>query len=208
MAGVVFALIFPLIEFTKVIYVERTPTLFNLENIPIINYTAEETEIFDWSQLILYIYMVGVLVMLVRFVTQIFGLIRILNKPKQKDPEGFYHIQLKERLSPFSFFYYIAYHLSSYQPEELKFIIEHEKIHGRQHHSIDVLLNQLLLILFWFNPLAWLYQKRILENLEFIADSEVSNSSAHQQRNYELTLLKVSTNYEALIKYLIFKNFF
>ena len=197
LAGVICALVFPLIEFTQVTYIERTPNPFNFGDIPITNYNSEEPEPFNWWQLLFYVYMAGVMVMFVRFSVQIIGLMKILNKPKYKDTDGFYHIELHEKISPFSFFKYIAYYLKSYNREELDFIIQHEKIHGRQYHSIDVLLNQFLLIAFWFNPLAWKYQKRILENLEFIADHEVANESHLQQKNYELTLLKVSTNYEA-----------
>ena len=197
LAGVICALVFPLIEFTQVTYIERASTPFNFGDIPITNYNSEEPEPFNWWQLLFYVYMVGVVVMFVRFSVQIIGLMKILNKPKYKDTDGFYHIELHEKISPFSFFKYIAYYLKSYNREELDFIIQHEKIHGRQYHSIDVLLNQFLLIVFWFNPLAWGYQKRILENLEFIADHEVANESNLQQKNYELTLLKVSTNYEA-----------
>ena len=197
LAGVICALVFPLIEFTQVTYIERASTPFNFGDIPITNYNSEEPEPFNWWQLLFYVYMAGVMVMFVRFSVQIIGLMKILNKTKYKDTDGFYHIELHEKISPFSFFKYIAYYLKSYNREELDFIIQHEKIHGRQYHSIDVLLNQFLLIAFWFNPLAWKYQKRILENLEFIADHEVANESNLQQKNYELTLLKVSTNYEA-----------
>ena len=197
LAGVICALVFPLIEFTQVTYIERASTPFNFGDIPITTYNSEEPEPFNWWQLLFYIYIAGVIVMLIRFSVQIIGLMKILNKPKYKDTDGFYHIELHEKISPFSFFKYIAYYLKSYNREELDFIIQHEKIHGRQYHSIDVLLNQFLLIVFWFNPLAWGYQKRILENLEFIADHEVANESNLQQKNYELTLLKVSTNYEA-----------
>ena len=197
LVGVICALVFPLIEFTQVTYIERASTPFNFGDIPITNYNSEEPEPFNWWQLLFYVYMAGVMVMFVRFSVQIIGLMKILNKPKYKDTDGFYHIELHEKISPFSFFKYIAYYLKSYNREELDFIIQHEKIHGRQYHSIDVLLNQFLLIVFWFNPLAWGYQKRILENLEFIADHEVANESNLQQKNYELTLLKVSTNCEA-----------
>jgi hypothetical protein len=51
-----------------------------------------------------------------------------------------------------------------------------------QNHSIDVLITRLFSILFWFNPVIWLYQKAILS--EFIADSEallkISDKKAYQ----------------------------
>ena len=197
LTGIICALVSPFLEFTRVIYLETSSTPFNLNEIPVDNYNSTKEESLDWGQLLFSIYIVGVAVMLIRFSIQLLGLVKILKLPKRKDSEGFYHIELTEKLSPFSFFNYIAYPLKSYTQEELEFIIQHEKIHGRQYHSIDVLCNQVISILFWFNPLAWFYQKRILENLEFIADKEVSHANKIQQKNYELTLLKVSTNYQA-----------
>ncbi len=197
LAGIVCALGFPFLEFTHVTYMEAAPTSFNVNEITIENHNSIKEENFDWIQLLFSIYLVGVVFMFIRFIIQLCGLLKILNLPKRKDTEGFYHIELIEKLSPFSFFKYIAYHLKFYNKNELDFIIQHEKIHGRQYHSIDVLCNQVILILFWFNPLAWFYQKRILENLEFIADNEISKDKDIQQKNYELTLLKVATNYQA-----------
>ncbi|SHJ11790.1 BlaR1 peptidase M56 [Mesonia phycicola] len=195
--GVFCAFILPFIEYTHFTYVESLPTATNFEEISFENLPQTIEEDFDWAQLLLSTYFVGIILMLGRFLFQLLSLVKILNKPKRKDTEGFYHIELTEKLSPFSFFKYIAYYPASYTTEELALIIKHEKIHGKQLHSIDVLIHQIMLIVFWFNPLAWLYQKRMLENLEFIADKEITRKNNIQQKNYELTLLKVSTNYQA-----------
>jgi beta-lactamase regulating signal transducer with metallopeptidase domain len=56
-------------------------------------------------------------------------------------------------------------------------------VHSEQNHSIDVLLTRVFSILFWFNPVIWLYQKAILkiwihrdsEALLKISDKSVSN---------------------------------
>ena len=154
LTGIICALVSPFLEFTRVIYLETSPTPFNLNEIPMDSYNSMKEESLDWGQLLFSIYIVGVAVMLIRFSIQLWGLVKILKLPKRKDSEGFYHIEITEKLSPFSFFNYIAYPLKSYTKEELEFIIQHEKIHGRQYHSIDVLCNQVISILFWFNPLA------------------------------------------------------
>ncbi|MBW2961024.1 M56 family metallopeptidase [Mesonia aestuariivivens] len=195
--GIFCAIVGPFIIFIEVSYVESTINPIDLNELSMENSALIDDEAFDWVSIIFYTYLMGVIIMLVRFAVQLFGLLKVLKLPKRKDNEGFFHLELTENLSPFSFFNYIAYHLNSYDQNDLGFIIEHEKVHARQYHSIDVLLNQLLLVLLWFNPLAWYYQKRILENLEFIADRAIANQTEEQQKNYELTLLKVSTNYEA-----------
>jgi beta-lactamase regulating signal transducer with metallopeptidase domain len=77
-----------------------------------------------------------------------------------------------------------------------------------QNHSIDVLITRLFSILFWFNPVIWLYQKAILQNLEFIADSEALLKIS-DKKAYQITLLKITARklrcfiqsfYQSLIK--------
>ena len=66
-------------------------------------------------------------------------------------------------------------------------IINHEKVHVKQKHTLDLLWFEALRIVFWFNPLVYLYQKRITEVHEFIADK---SASKHQQNYYENLLAK------------------
>jgi len=195
--GVCLAFCLPSMEFTKVIYIEMAPAPLQFEGVEFKNNNFEKAATFDWQTLLLYGYLIGVAVMAIRFMIQLVVLKKVLSSPKNIDEEGFYHIQLKEKRAPFSFFRFIAYHLQSYTETELRLIIAHEKIHGKQYHSADILLNELMLVFLWFNPLAWFYKKKMLENLEFITDRELIEDDKEQQKNYELTLLKVSTNYQA-----------
>ena len=82
----------------------------------------------------------------------------------------------------------------------------HEKAHANGLHSIDVLLTQLLCVVQWFNPLAWLYSKEVSKNLEYIADASVENLSGKKE-NYAYLLLKTSVNEYALALALT-SNFF
>jgi hypothetical protein len=53
-------------------------------------------------------------------------------------------------------------------------IITHEKIHIAHKHSLDLLFFEILRIIFWFNPMVYLFQNRIATLHEFIADAEVT----------------------------------
>jgi beta-lactamase regulating signal transducer with metallopeptidase domain len=64
-------------------------------------------------------------------------------------------------------------------------------VHSEQNHTMDVLLTRIFSILFWFNPVIWLYQKAILQNLEFIADSEALLKIS-DKKAYQMTLLKIT----------------
>jgi bla regulator protein blaR1 len=52
-------------------------------------------------------------------------------------------------------------------------ILSHELVHVKQKHSLDLLFFELYKIIFWFNPLIYIYQSRIATLHEFIADAEV-----------------------------------
>ncbi len=72
---------------------------------------------------------------------------------------------------------------------EHKSIIQHELVHIEQRHTLDLLFFELMRIIGWFNPLVYVYQNRIAELHEFIADAEVPKTerSAH----YDLLLSQV-----------------
>lgn len=68
-------------------------------------------------------------------------------------------------------------------------IIRHELVHIRQRHSWDLLFFEMMRIVGWFNPLVYVYQGRISELHEFIADSHVAKTDKKEQ--YQLLLSKV-----------------
>ena len=91
---------------------------------------------------------------------------------------------------PHTFFDKIFLNKKSYLkgevPEE---VIIHEMTHVRQKHSLDILLIEFLKILFWFNPILYLYKKAILLNHEFLADEAVI-SQGKSVKGYQNILLK------------------
>lgn len=68
-------------------------------------------------------------------------------------------------------------------------ILAHELVHVKQWHSLDLLFFELIRILFWFNPLVYIYQNRVAELHEFIADAHAvkQNKSSH----FEMLLSEV-----------------
>lgn len=69
-------------------------------------------------------------------------------------------------------------------------IIAHEKIHIEQKHSLDLQFFEILRIIFWFNPLVYIFQNRISTLHEFIADAKVINPKDKKQY-YEKLLSEV-----------------
>jgi len=143
------------------------------------------------SQWLLILFCTGVLAMLFRFVMQYRSLRRIRRQSvllnKNDDVQLF---QTAAQVSPFSFGNAIYFNNSLHSAEELHKIIQHEFVHVKQKHSVDMLVGELLCIINWFNPFAWLIRRAIRQNLEFIADNAVIESGL-DKKEYQYLLLKV-----------------
>ena len=96
-------------------------------------------------------------------------------------------IQTTEYESAFSFFSYVFVN-PSLNELEAKEIMNHEMVHINQKHWIDLVLGQMLCILQWFNPVAWIYFRYIRQNHEFLAD-EVAMQRSSDPAIYRAALL-------------------
>ncbi len=195
LAGILGSLLLPLVIFTNYVYVEPVVETFNpnwlFTDIPMTYKVVEEAEPFNWFQFATYIYVIGVLVFSIRFAIQLTSLFKLFITNTFKKESGFNIVEINSNMSPFSFFKYIVYNPKNYNSDDLEIIINHEKAHSNQLHSIDILLSQLFLILQWFNPVAWFYKKSIQQNLEFMAD-QFAISKVESAKHYQHTLLKAS----------------
>ncbi|MDN3671553.1 M56 family metallopeptidase [Flavobacterium branchiarum] len=72
-------------------------------------------------------------------------------------------------------------------------LITHETAHVQQKHSFDIIFIELIQILFWFNPIIFLYKKAIKLNHEFLADEAVVNQ-IDSVSYYQNLLLKMASN--------------
>ncbi len=142
-------------------------------------------------QIILIIYFTGVGIFSVRFLYQIFQLIRIAYSGKKKVQDGISYIITYKNISPFSFFNYIFLHSDEMNEKDADGIIEHEKIHIKQKHTIDIILLELFAIAFWFNPFIWLYKKSMKTVHEYLADEGVL-TKGYKRNLYQNLLLNQS----------------
>jgi beta-lactamase regulating signal transducer with metallopeptidase domain len=123
-----------------------------------------------------YITLVYWMVVAILFIRLLFNLSRILKIYRMGNvlyEKPFRLILHPLNYPPFSFFWNIFISRKHYSGSMMQEIIEHEKAHVRQLHSVDILLAELLIIFQWFNPLVWIYKKTVTENHEFLADEAV-----------------------------------
>lgn len=133
----------------------------------------------------------GMLVMTLRLMMQMAALVKLRRNKKISSGNSLRIVELNERINPFSFFNEIYVNPSLHSEAELAEIIQHEQFHIKQKHTIDILLGELLTIVFWFNPFAWLMKNELKQNLEFLTDKLVL-ATGIDARHYQYNLLKVS----------------
>ena len=191
--GLLIALVFPFLVIP--IYIPIEPIVISettyIQTFPIDFVVTQPETNFDWTKLIPIIYGIGFALFLVQFVFQFGSLgLLLLKNPKNKD--GIYtYVIVENKISPFSFFKWIVYNPDAIEDNELDLILTHEKVHAKQLHSIDILLTQVACVIFWFNPLIWLYRKEVRQNLEYIADYKTQIKS-NSEKEYQRLLLKTS----------------
>ena len=216
LAGLITSVVLPFLIYTKIVWIDPAPvensTVSSISNYSKVYIThAIENETFEINRnyIILAVYTIGFLALLIKFAIDFYSLNAVLKGKEVQQQADFKFVDINENIAPFSYFDYIVYNSSMFTASELENIIEHEKVHSDQNHTLDVLISRIFCVLFWFNPIIWLYKKAILQNLEFIADSEAAKKIS-DKKAYQYTLLKITTHesyvaitnhfYQSLIK--------
>ena len=130
----------------------------------------------NWPNYVWMIYLIGIAIATIRLTYSAFSLGRII-----KNCKASYESQKKIYSSPylkhsFSFFRYIflGRELDHLPANYRKLVIEHESVHIKQMHSLDLLFMEILSIIFWFHPAISKLKNSLRDIHEYIADREVS----------------------------------
>jgi beta-lactamase regulating signal transducer with metallopeptidase domain len=135
----------------------------------------------------------GILFLIGRLFIQIVSFRKIKRKASRVPAEGINIYQVNAPIIPFSFGKNIYINSSLHAPQELEKIIQHEFVHVKQKHTIDIICSEIICFLNWYNPFAWLIRKAIRQNLEYIADDKVLRNGINK-KEYQYLLLKVIGN--------------
>ena len=135
-------------------------------------------------QIIGILYLAGVIVSFLIFFTKILKItILTLRSPKEKR-DGYTLVYTHCDNNAFSFLHYAYFPDKNISPD----ILRHELSHINQHHSIDILFTELMMILQWFNPFIYLYKKDLQLIHEYAADHEVLHGGADKGKYMYLIL--------------------
>ncbi len=149
---------------------------------------VQKTE-FTFYSIIWYTYLVVTFCFFFRFSR---NLLRIIKLTRQHHSRigNMKLVETKDHKNASSFFNYLFVNPESLNDEQYsKSVIQHELVHSNELHTLDVIFIELLLCLFWFNPFIWLYKKAMIQNHEFIADSQTVESGIDLE-DYSQTIIK------------------
>ena len=122
------------------------------------------------------------------FAYKLFQIYQLREKGQVRYLTHYTRIIIKNSEVAFSFFKAIFLG-DKVMSQEHESIIQHELVHIRQGHSYDLIFFEIMRIVSWFNPLVYVYQNRISELHEFIADAQVAKT--HKKEQYQLLLTQV-----------------
>ena len=140
-------------------------------------------------------------------VFQFVGIVRLWRRYPQRLHRNSAIIAVDKNIQPFSFFGRVFVNPALHSDDELDEIITHEQVHCRQRHSIDNLLAEALVCLFWFNPVAWWLRRDLKQNLEYYTD-RITLTHGFDRKRYQYSLLRVSlrqTNFQ-IVNHFHFNN--
>jgi hypothetical protein len=192
--GIVFSSVYPFINLTDFFHRQQQINQEVVAFVPKLNQQVNALVpanfiTIHW-QLLSILFYVGVALMAVRLIVQFVSLYR-MHKKSEPGAVANYPVRiLKEPVSPFSFWQTVYINPSLHQENELQTILAHEQIHVKQWHSLDIILAELSVVFYWFNPGVWLMKKAVKENLEFITDQKILNKGI-DKKTYQYSLLDV-----------------
>ena len=152
-----------------------------------------EEEPFNWLLLAAVVYFAGVALLVVRQVVMYVQVARMIARGRVVDASmyGCKGISLRVhrgKEKPFSWFRWVVVSENDLA-EGAREILIHETAHARAGHSWDIVLADAVIIMQWFNPLAWIMKSSLKDIHEFEADEAVINSGVNAKQ-YQLLIIK------------------
>ena len=133
------------------------------------------------------IYFAGVTAVAAVCVMSIFRTLAVCRKGDIIRRNGVSITVTNDPVASFSFFRNIVISREDYEQNPI--MLQHEMMHVKCHHSVDVVLFSIITALHWFNPLVWMTRKELKEVQEYEADESVLRQGIDATQ-YQLLLVK------------------
>lgn len=157
---------------------------------------TSENEIINWLSVLFIIYITGMIFCLARFFLSYLQASAIQKASHQYIVDNQTVYLSEKNIRAFTFIDKIIIGKNILNHPSLKMVIDHEKVHLREKHFIDLFTIEFLSVFQWFNPFARILNKAIRLNLEYRADDMVVQHS--NRRQYQMALISMVSDRIAL----------
>ncbi|HAM11158.1 MAG: hypothetical protein A2X05_00565 [Bacteroidetes bacterium GWE2_41_25] len=171
-----YSVVLPVVQVTH----SETSVVSSFENI-------SGTSVPDAGSLLILLYLSGIIFVGFMIIRQSRSVLRSVRKADIITSSPVKLVRSSDYPGSFSFFSFVFVN-PSVTDIEIREIMNHEMVHIRQKHWIDLVLGGLLCMLQWFNPFVWIYVRFIRQNHEYLAD-EVALQRTSDPAVYRVTLL-------------------
>ena len=196
-------LLIPLLKYIEINFYQQevaevAPIIYVIQDAPVqIAATVDSMmsqQSIDWQLYFKYslwiVYGIGAFILLARFIKGLWTIRGLYTKGIKEDKEGYTLITTPKDHLPFSFMKCVFVSDTLELKKEYEQIIRHEITHVEGRHSLDILFLEIINVLFWFNPLIYLFKTALRQTHEYLADAAVVKDTS--RRTYGTLLLKQS----------------
>ncbi len=192
MTGILVSLIFPLISVHYQVEVPA-PAVSNFST-PDTNISASSAisatsrgKPVDYKIILLGLYISGIIFLGYRIIHHLVLIRKTLNKANINSIGPAKLVRVSLFPASFSFFNYVF--ISPLVDEaEVREIMNHELVHVKQKHWLDLFLVEMLRLFQWINPFVWIYTGFVRLNNEYLAD-EMALQRSSNPANYKAALM-------------------
>lgn len=197
--GIVLSLLLPLIEVQQIrSSIGSSMSYTHVQDVINLNATNSIQTSFNIYTIIGWVYCLGVFFFLSKLLYSLASIYLLRYNSIRK--ENYY--ELANSSAAFSFFKWIF--IGSEVPHDnRKILYQHEEIHSKSYHSIDLVFFHLIQVLFWFNPIVYTLRRYITELHEFEADQKSAENKSlyieliinHQFKTHNLQIIHQFNSY-------------
>ncbi|MCH5229235.1 MAG: M56 family metallopeptidase [Muribaculaceae bacterium] len=140
-----------------------------------------------WGTILIWIFLIGAFTVTLKTIITWIRIIRVVLSGEKLKRDNFTLVVIdSDKIAPFSWLHFIVINRNDFNNSA---IITHELKHVRALHWIDLLFAQIVCILNWFNPGAWLMRDELMLVHEYQADMAVIENG-HDPQEYQILLVK------------------
>ena len=171
----------------KTVVVSGGSGLVTLDGLGTVELAEPQTPL--WQTIAVVVFFAGMAASLGFTLYNIFQVWRLIShSERHQQPDGTVVCVADREVSPFSWMHYIVLSPSDYEAQDAS-VLAHERGHISLHHSLDVILVDVLTALQWFNPAMWMLRQDLRAIHEYEADAAVLSQGINM-RQYQYLLIQ------------------